>query len=221
MTKIVFHCFSAYVGSVTGRTTCAFWPDDPNNLNWDPKKLVKVDLAATPSAARAGKIKWSDVQCDDHTINGGLTTIGALFPSNHVIGACWLSEDYMKTVGLTTASKPQHAHDHELRAIFYDKDPSFGDRRFQGFHARVLGSAPAAGQALTRAQIWSAGMGKAGGFSGVWWIDLADISDQTESDVGAKGALEGSLYIDTDKKQSYTAAGGGGLKIPPAYGYGD
>lgn len=221
MTKIVFHCFSAYVGTVTGRTTCAFWPDDPNNLGWNPAKLVKVDLSATPSAARAGTIKWSDVQCDDHTINGGFTTIGALYPSNNVIGACWLSEDYMKAVGLATGQKPQHAHDHELRAILYDKDPTFHDRRFQGFHAKNLGAATAAGRPLTRVQIWNAGVGRANGHSSAVWLDLDDVSDHTESDVGAKGAPEGSLYIDVNQKHTILAAGGGGLKVPPTFGYGD
>jgi len=222
MTKIVFHCFSAYVGSVTGRTTCAFWPDDPNNLGWDPAKLVKVDLSATPSAARAGKIKWDEVQVDDHAINGGLTTIGALFPSNHVIGACWLAEDFMTKVGLTVAHKPQHAHDHELRAIVYDKDPNFGNRRFQGFHAEVLGpSVTSAGQQLTRMRVWTAGMGRHGGHHGMWWLDLDDISDTSESKVGPGAAAQGALYIDSDKKQTYLAGGGTGPKIPPGTGYGD
>lgn len=223
MTKTVFHAFSAFVGSVTGRTTCSFWTDDPASsaINWDPSKMVSVDLSKTPSAARAKQITWADVQVDDYPMSGGLTTIGPLFPGGQTIGAVWLSETYMKKIGLATTRKPAHAHDHELRSIVYDGDPKYGDRRFQGFHAKVVGApATAAGQQLTRLQIWNAGAGKAGGHSGTWWLDLDDIADVAESDVGAKGAPEGSLYLDSGKKQIYLAGGGTGPKLPPSSGYG-
>ena len=221
MTKIVFHAFSAFVGSVSGRTTCAFWSDDPASpaINWDLKKLKTVDLAKTPSAARASG-NWGDVQVDDYLMNGGLTTIGPLFPGGQMIGSVWLTEDYMKKIGLSPADKPGHAHDHELRAVLYNGHPKFGDRRFQGFHAKAAAVPPAmAGtQKVTRVQIWNAGTGKGGGHAGHWWLDLDDISDTDESDVGAKGAAEGSLYLDSSKKQIYLAGGGTGPKIPPAQG---
>jgi hypothetical protein len=222
MTKIVFHAFSAFVGSVSGRTTCAFWTDDPSSaaISWDSKLLKPVDLSKTPSAARAKTIKWNEVEVDDYLMNGGLTTLGPLFPGGQMIGAVWLTEDYMKKVGLDPTHKPGHAHGHELRSILYDGDPKYGDRRFQGFHAKVAPTPPAmaGAQKVTRVQIWNAGTGKGGGHAGHWWLDLDDLCDMDESDVGAKGAPEGSLYLDSSKKQIYLAGGGTGPKIPPGQG---
>ena len=140
-TKHIFHAFSAYVGQVTGRTTCLFWPNDPSDpsINWDPKQLVPVDLSKTPSEARAKRIGWDEVQVDDYTLNGGLTTIGPLFPGGHVVGGLWLHADYMTKIGLEETQKPNHGHGHEFRSVLYAGDPKFGDRRFQGFHAKVVG----------------------------------------------------------------------------------
>ena len=222
MTKIVFHAFSAYVGSITGPTSCGFWTDDPasGGIAWSSGRLLPVDLSKTPSAARARQIAWTDVQVDDFTMNGGLTTIGPRFPGGQVIGAVWLAEDYMKKLGLDESHKPGHAHGHELRCVVYDSDPTYKNRRFQGFHAKVVGPpASAGGQSVTRVQIWNAGAGRGGGHSGHWWLDLDDISDTSESQVGSKGATEGSLYLDSDMKQIYLAGGGTGPKIPPSQGY--
>jgi hypothetical protein len=221
-TKHIFHAFSAYVGQVTGRTTCLFWPDDPNDpaIKWDPAKLVPVDLSKTPSEARAGKITWDDVQVDDYTMNGGLTTIGPLFPGGHVIGGAWLHADYMKKVGLSEAQKPQHGHDHEFRAIVYAGDKTYGDRRFQGFHARVVGG-PASGASsnVVRVQVWNGGHGRGGSPTSMWWVDTDAVCDKSESAVGPGGATEGSLYLDAKDRQIYLAGGGTGPKVPPAHGY--
>ena len=220
MTKIVFHAFGAYVGALKGRTTCSFWTDDPSSggIAWSSASLKDVDLSKTPSAARAGLIAWTDVQVDDYTLNGGLTTIGPLFPGGQVIGAVWLAEAYMNKLGLGPANQPSHAHPHELRSILYDGDPKYKNRRFQGFHAKIVGTpAAAGGQKVTRVQIWNAGAARGGGHSGHWWLDLDDIADTTESEVGSKAA-EGSLYLDSDMKQIYLAGGGTGPKLPPSQG---
>jgi hypothetical protein len=224
-TQHIFHAFSAFVGQLTGRTTCLFWPGDPSEkqIDWDLDKAFAVDLSKTPSAARAKKIKWEDVEVDDHSINGGLTTIGPLFPGGTLIGGVWLHDQYMKKIGLATSSKPQHAHDHELRCVVYNGDKKFGDRRFQGFHARVVGAPAKAGsQQVRRLQVWDAGHAKAKGEAAMWWVDMEDASDTNESTVGSKSApLEGSLYLDVAKKGALLAGGGNGPKIPPAQGYGD
>jgi hypothetical protein len=221
MTKIVFHAFSAFVGSVTGRTTCACWPDDPSSgaSNWSPAALVSVDLANTP---KNGK---TDV--DDHTTNGGLTTIGPMFPGGQMMGACWLSETFIAGLPGNKPGKPAHAHDHELRAIVYLNDPQMKNRRFQGFHAKILGKAAGTGaQVLTRVQLWNAGTGKAGGPpAGIWWLDLDAIAHPIAPDatqIGPNTAqTDGALYLDTDQKQLYLASGGSGPKLPPGFGYGD
>lgn len=222
-TKHIFHAFSAYVGQLTGQTTCKFWPDDPSCFGWDITRAFAVDLSKTPSAARAGKIKWEEVEVDDHSINAGLTTIGPLFPGGEVIGGVWLHEQHMKKLGLDTSNQPQHAYDYELRCVLYDCDPHFGDRRFQGFHARLVGSPAQAGsQQVHRLQVWDAGHAKAKGQAPMWWVDMADAAHPTESTVGSKTApLEGSLYLDVAKKRTYLAGGGNGPKIPATQGYGD
>lgn len=232
-TKHVFHAFSAYVGQLTGQTTCWFWTDEPSKFGWDIKKAYLVDLAKTPSAARAGKIKWDEVEVDDHTINGGLTTIGPLFPGGGVIGGVWLHEAHMARIKLDASHKPQHAHDHELRCIVYNGDAKYADRRFQGFHARVVGSpAPAATGQVHRLQVWDAGHARASGNAPMWWIDLDEAADASESalgqhqqqaqqqQTGARAApQEGSLYLDTSKRAVLFAGGGNGPKLPPAQGY--
>lgn len=226
MTRIVFHAFSAYVGSITGRTTCSFWPDDPASapINWSAKALVGVDLARTPSAARAGTIAWTDVDTDDHLTNGGLNTIGPLFPGGHMIGACWLSETYLgKLAG--KPPKPGHAHDHELKTIVYANDPTFGDKRFQGFHARIRATQQlSSGATLCQVELWNAGQGRHGAPAGLWWLDLDTVAHPIAADatqVGPKAAPEGALFLDTSLKNVYLAGAGTGPKLPPSYGYGD
>jgi hypothetical protein len=222
-TKHVFHAFNGYVAQVTGRTSCLFWTDDPSDkaIDWDIKLAYPVDLAMNASAARLGRIPWDQVQVDDHSINGGLTSIGPLFPGGTVIGGVWLHEQYMNKIGLATSSKPQHAHDHELRCIVYCGDKKFGDRRFQGFHARVVGAPAKAGtQQMRRLQVWDAGHAKAKGDAAMWWVDMEDAADTNESTVGSQSAaMEGSLYLDVGKRAALLAGGGNGPKLPPAQGY--
>lgn len=220
-TKHIFHAFNGYVAQVTGRTSCLFWTDDPNDraINWDISLAYPVDLAMSVSAARAGRIPWEDVQVDDHSMNGGLTSIGPLFPGGSVIGGVWLHAYYMAKIGLTTASKPQHAFDYELRSVLYAGDKVYGDRRFHGFHAEIEGQpALAASAQVTRLKVWNAGTGMDGGPAMAWWFDLNDVSDTSESTVGARGA--GSLYIDADKRLlAFSGGGGGGPKLPKSLGY--
>jgi hypothetical protein len=221
MAKIVFHAFSAYVGTVTGKSTCSFWTDDPASppINWNAGSLVPIDLSRTPSAARASG-NWANVDVDDHVINGGFTTIGPLFPGGTMIGAAWLSEDFMNRNNLK-AKKPGHAHDHELIAIAYDGDKQLGNRRFQGFHARVGNTQGA----LTRVEVWTAGTGRSGNPVGAYLLDLNAVAHPVAAGASVVGPAsapghEGALFLDTAMKNTYTPMGGGtGPKVPPATGF--
>ncbi|MGH9888473.1 MAG: hypothetical protein ACREBE_23270, partial [bacterium] len=95
MTKVTFYGSPAWVGAIHGATICELWNSDPASLNWDRSLLSTVDLAKTPSAALAGRIKSSQIEVDDHTGHGGRTTIGPLWPNGTTIGACWISDQLL------------------------------------------------------------------------------------------------------------------------------
>src|SRR3569623_592670 len=101
MSRSVFYGFGAFVGSITGPTTCSFWPDDPAQIGWTSPQ-VKVDLSQNPEAVRRGLIAEDAVQADDHASwgTGGLTKIGPMFPGGAMIGAVYLQDAYMRTSGL-------------------------------------------------------------------------------------------------------------------------
>ena len=220
-TKIVFHAFAAYVGAVHGQRQVSFWIDDPSsgNIAWNAGALKKVDLAQTPSKALAGGCSWQDVDVDDFTLHGGLTTLGPMFPGGATIGGVWLSESYMKRNGLDESMKPGHAFGHELRMVLYVDSSGKKVTRYQGFHAKVL--TPHGQGRFTQLKVWNAGAGKAKGHAITVAVDLDDISDTGESAMTRSSGAgdEGSLYVDYDKKTVYLAGGGTGPKIPPAAGY--
>ena len=63
--RCVFVGTPAYLGRVDGPTRCAFWAEAPQAHDFDPARLIEVDLACTPSAAQAKEIGWDEVQVDD------------------------------------------------------------------------------------------------------------------------------------------------------------
>jgi hypothetical protein len=215
MGRTTFYGFGAFVGSITGLTRCAFWDDDPVKIyKFAPGSMVAVDLAKNVSAARAGTIPWQDVQCDDHRQDGGLTQIGPMFPTGTMIGACWLSETYYQTLAFKPPRQPQSApndaYDYELTAYQY-WGGELGDRKFLGFHAKVLATAGA----LTQVEIWQGGMGKIGGPSaGVWWLDLAQVALPAGAGTTVSAA-GGALFLDTTTAKSLALFG---PKRPPSLG---
>jgi hypothetical protein len=245
MTRIVFHAYSAYVGNIESRTICSFWTDDPASpaINWDPAKRTRIDLShSLRNAASVGH-----VDIDDHVTDGGLTTIGPIFPGGTMIGAAWINEEFIQQ--RCKSSKPNlpgHAHPYELKAIVFTGDPTYGNRRFQGFHAKILGTQPHRNGVLSHVQLWVAGTGRSGNPVGSYWLDLDAIAhpDKVSGEVGPKGAADGALFLDMTQRNAFgpmTAAaittsgvggaggggGGGGVvvmgggtgpKIPPAYG---
>ncbi len=189
MTKVTFYGSPAWVGAIQSPTICDYWNNDPAQLNWDKSLLSTVDLSKTPSAALAGRIKSSQIEVDDHTGNGGRTTIGPLFPSGASIGACWISDLY---IARSAKSRPTVANGniYEYMTIQYF-DNEQGNRRFHGCHANVL----QVNAGLSLVQIWNPGTGTGGGQpAGTWWLDL--VAHAEPSTPALSTGKPGALFLD-------------------------
>jgi hypothetical protein len=100
--RCVFVATAAFLGRVDGETRCAFWAEEPVDHGFDPRRLIDVDLARTPSAAAAGEIPWEAVQVDDcftgpNGILGG-TTLGPRWPELQLGGAVYLERGFMASL---------------------------------------------------------------------------------------------------------------------------
>lgn len=213
MTRVVFYGFGAFVGTINAQRQCSWWPDDPNNLNWATGLLVPVDLSKTPSAALSGAIPVSAIEVDDDITSNGLSEVGPLFPLGRAVGACWIRDTYWNALG---ANKPPRQpgtqfFDYELTSVQYF-DGELGDRRFFGFHAKIL----AAQGGLSQVKIWQPGWAKppAQDVMTVAWLDLAQVCDPNFTTIKNPGD-EGALFLDRATAQSFVARR---PKIPPSAG---
>ena len=217
-TRITFYGFGAFVGSLTGPTQCAWWPDDPATLNWALSALIPTDLSMTPTWARTAKRSWSDIQVDDHRQDGGRTTVGPRFPQGTMVGGIWLSETYWKSLGANQPARPtsRDGHDYEFTTILY-WDPALPGRRFHGVHAKL---GPSHGP-LTRVEFFDIGRSKVPGerTRGPFWLDLAQVAhpkDAGATEVDASNP-EGALFLDSSTLVTL-GGGSGGPKIPAGWG---
>jgi hypothetical protein len=211
MSKVTFYGLPAWVGAIHSPTVCEWWDRDPAQLNWDRSLLHRVDLARTSSAALAGHIPVSQVEVDDHTRNGGRTTIGPLWPAGTTIGACWVSDSYLATHGLVPPGPPpgHRGHGHEFTVVQYF-DGEQGNRRFHGFQANVLQQQ----NNLALVQIWHPGTGAgAANPAGTWWLDLDAHADPNTPALAPNQPAP--LYLDTSVASSLLM---GGPKLPPFLG---
>lgn len=217
MTRSVFYGFGAFVGSITGPTTCGWWPDDPAVLNWDFAKQVTIDLGKNPEAARRGLIKISEIEADDYAgySHGGMTQIGPMWPGGRMTGACFLESSYYN--GLP--NKPprllpgMQGRPYELTSVLY-WDGALAGRRFIGVHAEIRQKK---GQAALVA-VWEAATSTVPGKRpfGLYWIDFpAHVHpiepDLTEIGTGANDPTTGAAFIDA---QVLSATQRPGPKIP-------
>jgi hypothetical protein len=209
--RTVFHLYGAYVGQLSGVTRVGWWGDDPVANGFATTRLMPCDLSMTPSAARQGQIQPSQIQCDNYRSEGGLNGIGPRFPGGQMIGSMWLTETYAQTIG-----SPMYAtsgvHDYELTMTMY-WDGELGNRTFNGFHARIVGSAQGP---LTLVEIWNGGTSQLPGAApaGRWWLDLAAVSDPSFTTISPTNPV-GALFLDRTTVQQtplfYT-------KKPPGFG---
>jgi hypothetical protein len=211
MSKVTFYGLPAWVGAIYSPTVCEWWDRDPNQLSWDRAQLHRLDLAKTPSAALAGRIAVSDVEVDDHVQNGGRTTLGPLWPGGEPIGACWVSESYLASHGLTPpgARPGPGGHGHEFTVVQYF-DGEQGNRRFHGFQANLLQQQ----NNLSLVQIWHPGTGASPAHpAGTWWLDLGADADPTTAPLSANQPAP--LFLDARSASNLAMAG---PKIPPFQG---
>ncbi|MBV8760078.1 MAG: hypothetical protein JO257_22495 [Deltaproteobacteria bacterium] len=203
MARSVFYGVGAFVGSITGPTTCAFWPDDPKTLNWDLTKLVKVDLANTPEACRQGKINPAQVEVDDFAGygTGGLTRIGPMFPGGATMGTVYLEESRAAKIPGDPTTAPRS---YEWMTVVY-YDGALAGRRFHGFHAVV--QKPGPGQTAL-VSLYPRGTSAVPGQVpfGTFWLDFGvhvHPADGSVPLIPPTAGSHGAVFIDTK------ASGGG------------
>jgi hypothetical protein len=212
MSKVTFYGTPAWVGAIQGPTICEWWSSDPAQLNWDRSLLNTVDLSMTPSAAIAGRIKVSQIDVDDYTGNGGRTTIGPVFPSGSQIGACWVSDKYLaRSGGRARAATPSGGagHIYEYMTIQYFDDEQ-DNRRFHGFHAKVL----QVNGGISLVQVWSPGTGAGTAPpAGAWWLNLSSDADPNTPPLAVN--VPGALFLELKTVRQLTTFD---TKLPPYHG---
>jgi len=92
--RCVFQAMAGFLGRVDSETRCAFWAEEPVDHGFDPRRLITVDLARTPSAAAAKQIGWDEVQVEDCFTgpNGAVsgTTLGPRWPELRLASVVYL-----------------------------------------------------------------------------------------------------------------------------------
>lgn len=188
--RCVFHGTGGFLGRVDGETRCAFWAEEPVDHDFDPARLINVDLARTPSAAAAMEIAWDDVQVEECFTgpNGALsgTTLGPRWPELQLAGAVYLERGFVRSLPetLRPACPPvgMGGHDYEcMTSVYWPHldDPRAGNR-YAGHHAEILQEQGT----LARVAVWPPGRSTLPGTPPVtMWIDLASAE---QCDVGAE-----------------------------------
>jgi hypothetical protein len=194
MTRSVFYGVSAFVGSIKSKTSCAFWPDDPNNLGFDPNKLFAVDLSKNPEAVRAGVLQAAQVEVDDfagyHT--GGLTTIGPVFPGGATVGLCYVEESRCVGLGTYDPRNGGPGQPYEWSTLV-EYDGALAGRRFHGFHAQIRSKVPNTSVAIV--SLWARGTSGTKPPMGTWPIDLATLAHPIAAGFTQIGVAQGNPQV--------------------------
>lgn len=139
--RTVFAGTPAYLGRIDGVTRCAFWTAEPVEHDFDPARLISVDLARTPSAAVAGEITWADVDVDDCRGGPDGSTLGPAWPELHLTGAVYLATAFIDRLPRHLRPAPGVAGEpYEAQSVLYwpgTTDPRAGNR-YAGHCAEVL-----------------------------------------------------------------------------------
>ena len=206
MSRSVFYGFGAFVGKITGPTTCGWWWDDPAKLGWADGALISIDLARSPSAVHGGRIEARDVVVDDFAGygHGGLTKIGPMWPGGTMSGAIYIEKTFYDAMPAPPPRLPPDAQcrDYELCSVLYYSGP-LAKRRFHGLYAEILGSQGN----LAHVKVWQPGSSMAHVDPiGTYWVDLAQIAHPiepglTEVGIGATDAKQGALFVDASAKK--------------------
>lgn len=212
MSKVTFYGLPSWVGAIHGPTVCDWWNCDPSQVGWNRTQLCSVDLAKTPSAAIAGRITVSEIEVDDHVSNGGRSTVGPLFPSGTMIGACWVTDAYLARLGAaapSTAVTGGDGHPYEYQTVQYFEGEQ-QNRRFIGFHANVLQEH----NHLSLVEVWNPGTGAgAAKPAGTWWLDLGANADPATPPLVVN--QPGALFLASTAAQQLAPME---IKLPPHKG---
>lgn len=177
--RCVFSATAAYLGRIDSATRVAFWADDPQRVDFDPARLIAVDLARAPSAAMAGKIPWTAVEVDDCMTGpaGELagTTIGPRWPEIQIAGVALLEAGFVARLPdiLRPACPPrgEGGRVYEYMTALYwpdTGDPRAGIR-YSGHHAEIIECRGS----LAYLKVYATGTSEAGDAAPTeMWIDL-------------------------------------------------
>ena len=142
--RCVFVGTPAYLGRVDGPTRCAFWAEAPQAHDFDPARLIEVDLACTPSAAQAKEIGWDEVQVDDcfTPLAGPASTLGP--PELRLTGGVYLERDLVAALPAslrpTCPPRGMGGYEYEYLTTVYwpDEDDPRAGRRYVGHYAEIV-----------------------------------------------------------------------------------
>jgi hypothetical protein len=205
--RTVFVGTPAFLGRVDGQTRCAFWSEEPVDHDFDPTRLIDVDLARTPAAAAAKDIDWSQVEVDDcfSGPNGGVfgTTLGPSWPELRLSGQVYLERGYAEALGDRRPACPPHGADgypYECVSVVYwpDIDDPRAGVRYAGHHAVVT----AEQGTVARLAVYPPGRSLRAGVQPVtMWIDLGsaeqcDAGPDSLTTVGVRDApKQGAVFL--------------------------
>ena len=204
----VFFGTGGFLGRIDGETRCAFWAEEPVDHDFDPGRLIEVDLARTPSAAVAKEIPFDAVQVEDCFTgpNGSLggTTLGPRWPELQIGGAVYLEGGFVRSLpaALRPACPPagMGGERYECMTTVYWPgldDPRAG-RRYAGHCAEILQEQGT----LARVAVYPPGKSAEPGARPVtMWIDLAsgeqcDAGPDSLTTIGVGDAPKrGALFL--------------------------
>jgi len=138
--RCVFVGTPAYLGRVDGPTRCAFWAEAPQAHDFDPARLIEVDLACTPSAAQAKEIGWDEVQVDDCFT----PFTGPAWPELRLAGGVYLERDLVAALPAskrpTCPPRGMGGYEYEYLTTVYwpDEDDPRAGRRYVGHYAEIV-----------------------------------------------------------------------------------
>jgi hypothetical protein len=193
--RSVFVGTPAFLGRIDGETRCAFWAAEPVDHDFDPARLIPVDLGRTPGAAAAKQIDWGEVEVDDcFSGPGGVvsgSTLGPRWPELQLAGAVYLEVGFVGSLPaeLRPLCPPEgmSGYDYECMTATYwpgTNDPRSGSR-YAGHHAEIRHEQGT----LAQVAVWPPGRSQEPGVEpSLMWIDLAS-SDQCDAGPGSLTAI--------------------------------
>ena len=206
--RCVFIGTGGFLGRINSETRCAFWADEPVDHDFDPKRLITVDLARTPSAAAAREISWDDVQVDDcftgpnGNVNG--TTLGPRWPELRLEGAVYLERGFLETLpaALRPACPPAGLNgrvcEYMTTVYWPHLDDQRAGKRYAGHYAEILEERGT----LARVAVYPPGSSQRPHARPMtMWIDLAspehcDAGPESLTEIGTGDAPKrGALFL--------------------------